>query len=74
MFSRLLFRIALFLSDKPKWPFVLLLVIAVAAPFASIIGTWVLQDWDDDPARGAVAIDAGTFGESYAVPEYLDQG
>ena len=44
MFSRLLFRIALFLSDKPKWPFVLLLVIAVAAPFASIIGTWVLQD------------------------------
>ena len=32
------------------------------------------QSWDDDPDRGAVAIMDGAFGESYKVPEYLDQG
>ncbi|RYY77250.1 MAG: ribonuclease E [Gammaproteobacteria bacterium] len=32
------------------------------------------QRWDDDPDRGAVAIDDGAFGESYSTPTYLDQG
>ncbi len=32
------------------------------------------QSWDDDPDRGAVAIADGAFGESYKIPEYLDQG
>jgi len=32
------------------------------------------QRWDDDPQRGAVAINNGEQGESYATPEYLDQG
>ncbi|RYY01193.1 MAG: ribonuclease E [Gammaproteobacteria bacterium] len=32
------------------------------------------QRWDDDPQRGAVAINSGEQGESYATPEYLDQG
>src|SRR5690606_4324779 len=32
------------------------------------------QVWDDDPDRGAIAIEGGAFGESYATPIYLDQG
>ncbi|HSC68587.1 MAG TPA: di-heme-cytochrome C peroxidase [Cellvibrio sp.] len=32
------------------------------------------QSWDDDPDRGAVAIDKGAFGENYSTPIYLDQG
>lgn len=32
------------------------------------------QVWDDDPDRGAVGIEEGTFGENYATPIYLDQG
>lgn len=32
------------------------------------------QVWDDDPDRGAIAVDGGAFGESYATPIYLDQG
>ena len=32
------------------------------------------QTWDDDPDRGAVAINNGAFGENYATPKYLAQG
>ncbi len=32
------------------------------------------QTWDDDSERGAIAVADGAYGESYAVPEYLDQG
>ena len=32
------------------------------------------QHWDDDPDRGAVAIEKGAFGERYSTPIYLDQG
>jgi cytochrome c5 len=32
------------------------------------------QTWDDDPDRGAIAIDNGAFGENYSTPIYLDQG
>ncbi|HEY7774892.1 MAG TPA: di-heme-cytochrome C peroxidase [Marinagarivorans sp.] len=32
------------------------------------------QNWDNDPDRGAVAIDQGAMGESYDTPIYLDQG
>ena len=32
------------------------------------------QNWDDHPARGAIAIENGAFGESYTTPIYLEQG
>lgn len=32
------------------------------------------QHWDDDPDRGAIAIENGAFNESYETPIYLDQG
>jgi cytochrome c1 len=32
------------------------------------------QRWDDDPDRGAVALNDGAFGENYSKPIYLDQG
>jgi hypothetical protein len=32
------------------------------------------QKWDDDPDRGALAIENGTFSEDYSTPIYLDQG
>ena len=35
---------------------------------------WIYQSWDDDPERGAIAIDKGAFGENYSTPIYLDQG
>lgn len=34
----------------------------------------IYQSWDDDPDRGAIAIEGGAFGESYSTPIYLDQG
>ena len=34
----------------------------------------IYQDWDDDPDRGAIAIEDGAFGESYSTPIYLQQG
>jgi len=40
---------------------------------ALIIGK-IYQHWDDDPDRGAIAIENGEFGESYSTPVYLDQG
>ena len=75
MISRLLFRVALFVSRWPKWVIFGLLAVIVVAPFVGIITAKFYQDWDDDPDRGAIGIaDGGTFGENYAVPEYLDQG
>ncbi|WP_222937503.1 di-heme-cytochrome C peroxidase [Spartinivicinus ruber] len=32
------------------------------------------QHWDDDPNRGAIAINSGEFNENYDTPIYLDQG
>ena len=32
------------------------------------------QNWDDDPDRGAIAMENGALGESYSTPIYLDQG
>ena len=69
------FLIALFLFPKRhlkliSWSF---LGFVVAAVIISA-GNGIYQGWDDDPDRGAIAITDGAFGESYKVPEYLDQG
>lgn len=31
----------------------------------------IYQNWDDDPDRGAIAVENGTFGEGYSTPVYL---
>ena len=77
MISCLLYYFALIVSRKPKWAIIgLLAALAgfVVLPFVGIIATKVFQTWDNDSARGAVGIEKGAFGESYEVPEYLNQG
>ncbi|NQV99661.1 MAG: ribonuclease E [Rhodospirillales bacterium] len=34
----------------------------------------IYQRWDDNPDRGAVAMENSAFGEGYSTPVYLDQG
>ncbi|BCE03553.1 di-heme-cytochrome C peroxidase [Marinicellulosiphila megalodicopiae] len=46
---------------------ILLMVIA-------LIAGKTYQNWDDDPDRGAIALENGEFGESFTTPVYLDQG
>jgi len=74
MFSRLLYRLILVFSNIPKSLLVGLLVLIIIAPFAGMAIAILYEDWDDDPERGAVAVENGTFNESYRVPEYLNQG
>ena len=52
--------------------FVFIFVILI--PVIGIVSAKVYQRLDDDPERGAVAMAEGAFGESYDVPEYLNQG
>jgi hypothetical protein len=49
----------------------LVLLIIVALIF---VGGKTYQRWDNDPDRGAIAINNGANGESYSTPEYLQQG
>jgi cytochrome c1 len=42
--------------------------------FITLIIGKTYQQWDTHPDRGAIAIAKGAFGESYATPQYLDQG
>ncbi len=55
-----------------------LLARSLVSFFAAILGIFLLgklyQVWDNDPDRGAIAVENGAFGESYATPVYLDQG
>lgn len=51
----------------------LLIILAIPLGIGLLIGK-LYQSWDDDPDRGAIAIDNGTFGENYSTPIYLDQG
>lgn len=53
--------------------FRILVLIGIAMAIALAIGK-AYQKWDDDPDRGAMAIDNGAFGENYSTPIYLDQG
>lgn len=46
----------------------------IVIPLLITMAGKVYQGWDADSERGAVAIENGKFGESYQVPEYLDQG
>lgn len=46
----------------------------VASMFIALGIGKIYQNWDDDPTRGAIAINDGAFGENYETPVYLDQG
>lgn len=50
----------------------LLVVIALFA--AGLLATKTYQKWDNDPDRGAIAVQNSAFGDSYTTPVYLDQG
>ncbi|WP_331344164.1 di-heme-cytochrome C peroxidase [Cellvibrio sp. UBA7661] len=61
-------------SRRNFWRLIkLLIIIAIPMGIALAIGK-LYQSWDDDPERGAIAIENGAFGESYSTPIYLDQG
>jgi mono/diheme cytochrome c family protein len=68
-FQRLL--TAVFFIFKHKW---LLLGAVVGSLFLALGIGKLYQNWDDDPNRGAIAIQGGAFGESYTTPVYLEQG
>lgn len=53
--------------------FLLIFFIGLSMAIALAIGK-AYQQWDDDPDRGAIAMENGAFGESYSTPVYLDQG
>ncbi|MET0156146.1 MAG: di-heme-cytochrome C peroxidase [Rickettsiales bacterium] len=72
--NTLLYRIVLFVSKRPKAVVYSLLFLAFFLPFVGIVGAKIFQRLDRDPARGAVAVKGGEFGEDYAAPEYLNQG
>lgn len=62
-----------FLQKRPRLlPLGLLaLVLLTVGP---LIYAKIYQHWDTDADRGAIGIDNGAFGESYATPRYLEQG
>lgn len=62
---------AVFYLFKYKW---LLLLAIIASMFIALSIGKIYQNWDDDPDRGAIAIENGAFGESFPTPVYLDQG
>jgi hypothetical protein len=58
-----------------NWLRILFWLVILSLPFFIALGLGKLyQHWDDDPDRGAVAIENGAFGENYSTPIYLDQG
>ncbi len=73
MLGRPLFYLFLFFKRHPK---ILSrsFYIFVAGAFVLLAVSKIYQRWDDDSERGAIAIADGAYGESYSIPEYLDQG
>ncbi|MGV8836756.1 hypothetical protein, partial [Cellvibrio sp.] len=45
----------------------LLIILAIPMGISLLIGK-IYQNWDDDPERGAIAIENGAFGENYSTP------
>src|SRR5690606_7712355 len=50
------------------------LMLLILFMFITLAFGKLYQKWDDDPDRGAIAIENGAFGENYSTPMYLDQG
>ena len=68
------FSLCQLLHPRNLWRLLLWLLVLSIPFFISLAIGKLYQHWDDDPARGAAAMDKGTFGENYATPVYLDQG
>lgn len=66
-------RVFRFLKQKVKLIFRAFLVFVAGVLIVLAIGK-TYQAWDDDPDRGAIAMNDGAFGENYTLPVYLDQG
>lgn len=62
-----------YIKPYRNYAFLLLLGTPISMGIALISGK-IYQNWDDDPDRGAIAIENGHFGENYSTPTYLDQG
>jgi hypothetical protein len=73
MLYRLICPVLRFLKRHPSLAPLSLLALLVLA-FGSILYAKIYQNWDRDPDRGALAIEAGAYGESYSTPRYLEQG
>lgn len=63
----------LFSRRNGWWLVKLLIILAIPMGITLLIGK-IYQRWDDDPERGAMAIENGAFSENYSTPIYLDQG
>lgn len=66
-------RVFQFLKQKLKLFFRVFLVFVAGVLIVLAIGK-TYQAWDDDPERGAIALEDGALGENFATPVYLDQG
>lgn len=73
MFIRTLRILYFFFKNRSKL-FVKIIVGLSACMFIALGIGKVVQNWDDDPDRGAIAIENGEFNENYSTPIYLDQG
>lgn len=73
LFSTPLIRALSFFKKNSKLFFALLLIILSSMLIALAAGK-IYQHWDNDPERGAIAIDTLSLGESYTTPVYVDQG
>ena len=62
---------AIFFVLKHRQKLLVTVVLLIVITFA--VGK-TYQKWDNDPARGAIALEGGAFGESFPTPVYLEQG
>jgi len=73
MFLKIISEIFCLLKKHRKFIYIAI-VSFVAICFIMLAFGKIYQGLDDDPDRGAIAIDNGKYGESYSTPVYLDQG
>ncbi|HED33128.1 MAG TPA: ribonuclease E [Gammaproteobacteria bacterium] len=73
MFLKIVSKLFCFCKEHRKYIYLAIASFVIICFITLALGK-VYQGWDDDPDRGAVAIDNGKYGESYSTPVYLDQG
>ncbi len=73
MFYKLVYFVFKLLKRYPKiLPHTLLF--SFITVFLILLAGKIYQIWDNDPDRGAIALQNGHFKESYSTPIYLQQG
>ncbi len=66
-----------FFIDRLKQRLKLIAILVAGTAVCMVIAVGfgkIYENWDDDPDRGAIAIEDGEFDENYGIPVYLDQG